>query len=134
MDFSLALENIDWLAVVIAFAVSMLWGFVWYSPAVAGKAWSKAAGIKPGESASMSMIITAVLAIVAAFTLGLFSTNVEGIVDGVTTAMVIGVGFVLTSLVAMYLFSKRPKDHILIDSAFIFANYALMGLAFGLLS
>jgi uncharacterized membrane protein len=134
MDFSLALENIDWLAVVIAFVVSMAWGFVWYSPGVAGKAWAKAAGTKLGENKNMPMMVTTILSFVAAFVLGLFSTNVEGIVDGVTTAMVISIGFVLTSLVTMYLFSDRPKNQILIDSVSIFVNYSLMGLAFGLSS
>jgi hypothetical protein len=132
MDFSIALENINWLAVAIAFALSMVWGGIYYSPNVIGDLWAKVAGVKyDKDGGSNLMVIAAVLSFVSAFVMGLFQTTVDGVVDGVFTGLVLGV-LVLANLAIMYSFALRRKKQLLIDGISILVSFALMGVVFGI--
>ena len=44
MDWLSDVSQINWLAVLLAFAASMAIGFVWYMPAVLGNRWMAAIG------------------------------------------------------------------------------------------
>ncbi len=137
MDFSLALENLNWSAVVVAAVVSILWGMLWYSPAVAGNEWMKASGLKKKdlESTNMTMMaVMVVMAFVSATVLGLVLIGVKGVVDGMFDAAFIGSGIAVTTLVTMYGFGKRRKKLLVIDALFVVTSYAMMGLVFGLLA
>ncbi|WP_120522967.1 DUF1761 domain-containing protein [Arthrobacter celericrescens] len=78
MDWLSHILNINWLAVLLAFASSMLIGFLWYMPAVFGRKWMEAIARTEKElkaldggaaiwvpmmlAAAMSSILLAVLA------------------------------------------------------------------------
>jgi Na+-transporting NADH:ubiquinone oxidoreductase subunit NqrE len=58
--------DINWIAVIAATVVNMVVGFIWYSPALFAKPWSKLTGRKMNEmgDGSTSYIITTVAALI----------------------------------------------------------------------
>ncbi len=66
--------DINWLAVIAATVVNMIVGFVWYSPPLFAKPWSKLTGRKMEEmgDGSTSYVITTVGAFLQAFILAHF--------------------------------------------------------------
>ncbi len=134
MDFSVALENIEWWGVVLAFVVSMVWGTIYYNPAVAGKQWSKLTKVKMGKEDfnAEAMGYTMLAAALMAFVMGLFQTEVAGVVDGAFTGFVIGAGFAAPAMATHYLFAKRRKKLLLIDAFSVVVNLTLMGMVFGI--
>jgi hypothetical protein len=91
--------SLNWLAVVVAAVVYFLLGWLWYTPAVFGKAWMAAAGIKPTKPKPSQMVrlmgLTLLLGVVMASALGLILRAVHA--DTVSTAIcwaaVAAVGF-----------------------------------------
>lgn len=67
---------INWLALIAAVAVNMVVGFIWYSPALFAKQWSKLTGRKMNEmgDGTKGYILTTIGALLQAFILLHFVT------------------------------------------------------------
>lgn len=132
MDFSVLIENVNWIAVLAAMAASMVWSFVWYSKSLVGGPWMKAVGVKEKdiEKAYMTSImpVVVILSFVSAFMLALLLQNVQGWVDGLVDGAVIGAGVAASQVLVLYAFALRPRNLMWIDGVWVVANFALMGL------
>lgn len=65
------MENVNWLALVVAALIPLVTGFIWYGP-LFGKAWMKETGITEEDAKNMNPAKTYGLAVVFAFLLALF--------------------------------------------------------------
>jgi hypothetical protein len=60
--------EIHWRAILVAAAINLIVGMVWYSPALFGKTWQKLTGHKMGQgSAGVGYVVTALAALVQAW-------------------------------------------------------------------
>ena len=55
--------NVNWLAVIVGFALAFGLGWLWYSPKLFGTKWAEGVGVKVGDSSSMPMTAMALQAI-----------------------------------------------------------------------
>ncbi len=132
MDFS----NIHWLAVAIAAVAAFLLGFVWYLPAVFGKAWMKANNLteeqlKNGNMGKVFGWAFALTLVTAVFLCALMHSTTVGWVDGAKMGALIGFGFAATSVGVGQAFERKPMYLWLIDGGYFVVNFAIMGAVIG---
>ena len=108
------LEDLNWLAVIVAALAYFLLGAVWYAPPVFGRAWMRASGIevREGEGPGPAFYALPLVAdIVAAVALGMLAraTGSDSVGEGIVLGLVVGVGFVATVIATTGLFdTKKP--------------------------
>ncbi len=131
--------NINFVAIIIAGLASMPVGFIWYSPALFAKEWMQLVGLtkekmEKNKSKMPQMYGTALLgAMVMSFVLSQFiaATNTHTTIQGITTALLIWIGFVATTGLTNTLFSGRPTKLFLIDAGYHLAVLVVMGAILG---
>jgi hypothetical protein len=138
MDWLSYVSQINWLAVLLAFAASMAIGFVWYMPAVLGSRWMAAIGKTEEDLKNMSggagiwlpmmlaAALTAVLLAVLIARLGLDNAVAAGLF-----ALVAGLVFRAGGHVIHNGFAGRPAAVTLIDSGHDLVAMAVSGAIIG---
>lgn len=125
--------EINYVAVLVAALVFMAVGFVWYSLAVFGKIWMREVGLTTNDvkkgPAGPGYAVATVAALVQAYVLAHFIdyTNASTWVDGLTTGLWIGVGFVAMAIAANYVFARRSAMLWMIDSGYFIVSLAISG-------
>lgn len=116
-------SQLNWLAILVAFASSMVIGFVWYMPAILGRRWMQAIGkteedlkkIDGGARIWIPMMVAAALtSILLAVLIG--KLGVQGSVPGGVFALAVAVVFRAGGHVIHNGFAGRPSALTLIDS------------------
>ena len=138
MDWLSDVSQINWLAVLLAFAASMAIGFVWYMPAVLGNRWMAAIGKTEDDLKNMSggagiwlpmmaaAALTAILLAVLIARLGLDNALAGGLF-----ALVMGLVFRAGGHVIHNGFAGRPAAVTLIDSGHDLVAMAVSGAIIG---
>lgn len=129
------LSEINYLAVLIATAVTMVIGFLWYSPILFGNAWMKQLGKKMEEMSGggpLTYILTALTALVGAFLLALLMTLTDerSMASGLTIGLIIGLS-IAAKIGMNYLFEGRKLGLYLITVGYHLVSYIVMGLIIG---
>ena len=111
--------DINWIAVIVAVAVNMVVGAIWYSPALFAKQWAQLTGRKMNEmgDGTKGYIITTVAALLQVFILLHFVTyarffypTYSDMSVGLLTAILAWLGFVaVPQLVNMVFANTRKK-------------------------
>ncbi len=132
--------EVNYVAVVVAAVVSMVVGFLWYSPMVLGKPWMKLKGYTSEtlkkEQAKMAKFyaVSFVLALVTAYMLShvmILSQEFYGYPEmqtGLTTAFFIWVGFILPVQTADQIFGEKNWALLAINTGFQLVSLVLMAL------
>ena len=68
------MEDMNWMALIVAAISALVVGFVWYNEKVFGGAWMKMVGMTPEKAKESNMAVTMGLALVFAFVLAFFLT------------------------------------------------------------
>lgn len=141
MDWLSYVSQINWLAVLLAFAASMAIGFVWYLPAVLGNRWMAAIGkteedlksISGGAGIWLPMVaasaLTAILLAVLIRKLGL-----DDAVAASVFALVVGLIFRAGGHLIHNGFAGRPLAVTLIDSGHDLVAMTASGAIIGAMS
>jgi hypothetical protein len=141
MDWLSYVSQINWLAVLLAFAASMAIGFVWYMPAVLGNRWMAAIGkteedlknIGGGAGIWLPMMLasalTAILLAVLISKLGL-----DDALAGAWFALVLGLVFRAGGHVIHNGFAGRPAAVTVIDAGHDLVAMAVSGAIIGAMS
>lgn len=125
---------INYWAVLVAGASSMLVGSIWYARSVFGKAWMGFVGkteeqIKqegnPAKSMSFAFILSLVVAYVLAHVLGY--VEVTTLADGLLTGFWMWLGFVFATIGTNYLFEFKKFGHFAITSGYHLVQLLVMG-------
>jgi len=130
------MDQINFLAVLVAAASAFLLGGAWYSPVIFGKIWGREAGVSedppkkghPGAVFAVSFIFSLIAATVFALFLGRNPTLTTAVRDG----MAIGTCWVATSFGINYQFANRTFKLFLIDAGYHVAQFTLYGVILGL--
>lgn len=130
--------QLNWLAILVAFASSMVIGFVWYMPAILGRRWMQAIGktgedlkkIDGGAGIWIPMMVAAALTnILLAVLIG--KLGVHGSVSSGLFALVVAVVFRAGAHVIHNGFAGRPSALTLIDSGHDIVAMTVAGAIIG---
>ena len=138
MDWLSDVSQINWLAVLLAFAASMAIGFVWYMPAVLGNRWMAAIGkteedlknISGGAGIWLPMMLAAALTAVLLAVL-IARLGLDNAVAGGLFALVAGLVFRAGGHVIHNGFAGRPAAVTLLDSGHDLVAMAASGAIIG---
>jgi Protein of unknown function (DUF1761) len=130
------LEQINFLAVILAAASAFLLGGLWYSPVLFGKIWAREAGIpydQPKKThGAIVFAVSFIFSLIAATVFALFLGRNPALNTAVRDGLAIGACWVATSFGINYQFAGRPFKLFLIDAAYHVAQFTLYGLILGL--
>jgi hypothetical protein len=141
--------EVNYLAVLLAGVVSMVAGFVYYSPAVLGKPWMKYMKYSPDEvkkdqkqmgkfygiSFILSLVMSYVLYHVMVMSMNFF--NYDSLSTGITSAIWMWLGFIMPVQFTGVIFSKDHSSDAFkalgINTGYQLVSLLLMGLVIGYL-
>jgi Na+/H+ antiporter NhaA len=109
-----ALNDVNWLAIVVAAAAWWILGALWYAPPVFGKRWIRAAGI-PIEATqrprAAAIVVPLIAEFVASIALAMLAraTGSTTFGEGIVLGLVVGVGLLLTTYLVEATFGNRPQ-------------------------
>lgn len=129
------MENINWIAAVLAAASTLVIGFVWYNPKTFGNAWMESVGLSEDDikNSNMALIfgLSFVLAMVVAYKLsgGAYHHGEEDrtVLHGAFHGSLYALYFALPVLITNSLFERRSFKGILINSGYWLLCFAAMG-------
>jgi len=116
--------QINYLAVLVSAIAYFMLGALWYAPQFLGNAWMKTRNITPkdiqGGLTPRLFVITFLCELIAALVVGYVVTaaNVSGIGSGLVVGLLLGLGFVATSIGVTFLYENRPLNLFLIDAGY----------------
>jgi hypothetical protein len=137
--------EVNYVAVVVAAIVSMVIGFLWYSPMILGKPWMKEKGYTPealkkeqskmGKFYALSFVAALVTAYVLTHIITL-SKNFYSYPDlqtGLTTAFWLWLGFILPVQLADQIFGEKNWKLLSINTGFQLVSLLAMGVVITLM-
>ena len=131
-------------AVLMAVVAHMFIGFVWYSPALFGKAWislmgfnvdtpeGKVAWEERQKSMSKTWILTVLGAFIMAYALAYFMGMffVETVMDALQVGFIAWLGFIATTSFINTLFTGKSKKLWAIDTCYPLVSMLIMSVIF----
>jgi hypothetical protein len=126
---------VNWLAVVAATVLAMVLGFVWYHPAVFGKAWMKELGKtqdqlgNPGPKYALMVVGSFVEATVLALVIKALGAPV--LANSAVIGLELAIGFVATTFLGEAIFSGKSARLYLINVGYYTLALVLMGALLG---
>lgn len=136
MDY---INELNWVAVLVATLAAFAVGAAWYSQALFGKQWMKGAGLskKDVENADMvkPMVLGLLTTFISAVALGvLFDVlALDGVVDGALIGVLVSVGFIVTNKIMHNMFEQKSTDYTVITVSGDIVTLAVMGAVLALL-
>ncbi len=131
--------EVNYLAVLLAAASSMVVGSIWYAESVFGKTWQKLAKVKIGDQGmAYPLGITALVSLVTAFVLAhviyLSNSFFENsfLQDSLMTAFWLWLGFTAARIITHDAFEGRRKKLTLMNISHELVTLLVMGLIIGL--
>jgi hypothetical protein len=134
--------EINYLAVLLAGAASMLVGLVWYSRGAFGSSWAQLAGVDMDKATSgkemarllitvfLGSLVTAYVLAILIFIANNFFRNAF-IQDALMTAFWVWLGFVALRIFTHDLFEGRRRKLTFITLGYELATFLTMGLVLG---
>ncbi len=132
--------EINYWAVLLATASSMVVGSIWYTPRVFGTRWAKLANVdmdRPAASAVMPIVVTVMMSFITAWVLAGASTIAWHFYDGgyllaaLLTALILWAGFTAARFITHDAFEGRPSSLTVINIAHELVTVVVMGLIIG---
>ena len=108
----LELSNLNVLAIIVAWLISVVLGSFWYSPAGFGKLWSKLSGVDimkmPKDLANKAIVSVAISSLIQVIALAVVvnSLGAGNVVDGLTIGLLLWAGFTAATTVGNNLYSR----------------------------
>jgi len=135
---SMHMHSLNWLAILLAAISTMLLGFLWYSPLLFAKAWTREMGYDPNDKSKMDeMRRNAGPAYAGSFVAGLLSAvtlalilhgmRAESVHFGMMASFHIWLGFVATVQFTGALFAKQSMKLFAINTGYQLVCYLVMG-------
>jgi hypothetical protein len=114
---------IDWFTVVVAAALNLFIGFVWYSK------WLFGPFMKEAKPHRFAMVFTVINSLVIAWFLAFFEgyLGVTTVTDGMFVGFSLWLGFVATTQIAPVIWTKQPVKLFFIDTGFKLLSFLVMG-------
>ena len=138
MSWTEALENIDYLAVVLGVVASLVLGALWYEPRVFGTRWMKQVGLKKKDVQNrdgmpvmmfQSLVFYSLVSVVIAALFQMIAGSGAG--EGAFLGLVVGFVFGFGPLVVTYGFARRNYELTVIDGGYIVVTCTVIGAIIG---
>ncbi len=130
------MEQVNFLAVLVAAVSAFLLGGLWYSPALFGKIWEREAGVSPDQPkkthGAIVFVVSFIFSLIAAAVFALFLGRNPPLGTAVRDGLAIGACWVATSFGINYQFANRTFKLFLIDAGYHVAQFTLYGVILGL--
>lgn len=129
--------DINIVAVMAAAIAAFVLGAIWYSPLLFLKPWSSAVGVDPDKNIANPLLVygsTFLLTLVAALAMSWLLGPGAELIAAIKLGLIVGAGFVASSLTINYQFADRPSAQLLIDGGFHIVRFTLMAVVLALLS
>lgn len=132
--------EVNWLAVLLATASSMVVGTIWYARSVFGNTWIKLVGLKEKEmrkNGAKPILITIVVSFLTAYVLAhvsFLSNNFfhnSFMQDALTTAFWLWVGLVAARMITHDAFEMRPTKLTVMNVAHELVTLLVMAVIIG---
>jgi hypothetical protein len=127
--------DINYLAVLVAAALAMAVGALWYSPVLFARQWMKAVGKKAEDlsGAQSAYMLTAIGTAIAAYVLAHWVDYVgaDTWIRGAETAVWAWVGFVAPLIGINFIFEGKSRHHYLITVGHHLVALLIMGAVLG---
>jgi hypothetical protein len=129
--------TINYLAVIVSAVAYLVVGALWYSPVLFGSAWMKGIGKTKeqvtADASPLNYIFSLITSFIAAYGIAriMVWSGGNSIADGVTTAIVVGVCFVLTAMWINDTFEKRRRGLTLINVLYHLVGLVIAGIIIG---
>lgn len=126
--------DINYLAVLVCGALSMVSGFLWYGP-IFGKAWMEEVGkteeeirkdFNPAKTYGLAVVGHIIMALVLAYFISL--TGAATIVNGMRIALAGWVGLIAAPFFINGLFNHKSMRLFIIDSGYQLVNCIVFGI------
>jgi hypothetical protein len=117
-------NDLNILAIVVAWVINMAVGAFWYSPVGFAKQWHKHTGIDlqkmPQQEASRIIMFVSLSALIQAVTLAVIlrSLDVSTALDGLVAGLVLWFGLVSATTVGVTLYSRHSWKFLGLNSAY----------------
>lgn len=137
------MENVNWLALVVASISTLVVGFIWYNPKVFGTIWMKEIGMTEEKAKKANMGLIFGLSVVLAFLISFFlmaNVLVGGPDDmrhgteafmtfkhGALHGAVLGLMVVLPVIVTNGLYEQRSFKYMMVVAGYWTVSFILMG-------
>jgi len=137
------MHSLNWLAILVAAIASIILGFVWYSPLLFARPWTREMGYDLNDKAKMDEMRkhagpayagSFVAALIAAFTLALIlhGMRAETLHFGLMASFHIWLGFVATVQFTGALFARQSMKLFAINTGYQLVCYLVMGMILAL--
>lgn len=130
------MPDINWLAALAAAVSSFVIGGLWYSPALFGKAWQRAAGVTDEQLKNGNPLKifggSLVLSIIAAVVFALFLGPNPEVGFATSAGFAAGLCWVATSFGINYLFERKSCTLFFVNGGYHTVQYTMIGLVLGL--
>lgn len=112
----LAFSDLNIWAILVAGVVNMAIGAAWFSTALFGKKWMDYLGFKMEElnPSPWLYLVAFILGLVIAVVMALFLQGASGALQGLAYGALIGLGFVIPTMLTHYLYEQRKGGFMLI--------------------
>jgi hypothetical protein len=132
------MHSLNWLAILVAAVASMILGFIWYSPLLFAKVWTREMGYDPNDKAKMDEMRKSAgpayagslfASLLTAFTLALIlhGMQAQSLHFGLMASFHIWLGFVATVQFTGALFAKQSMKLFAINTGYQLLCYLVMG-------
>ena len=137
------MENVNWLALVVASLSTLVVGFVWYHPKVFGTIWMKEIGMTEEKAKNSNMALVFGLSVVLAFLVSFFIMmlvflggdpehphGVEPFMTfkhGALHGTMLGLFVILPVIVTNGLFEQRSFKYMMIVTGYWVVSFGIMG-------
>jgi hypothetical protein len=125
------LNDINYLAILVAALSCFIIGGLWYSPILFAKSWMREAKVSPENASQANMIktfgLSFLLTLIISFNLAAFLGSEAGLIWGMTAGALAGIGWVATSLGILYLFESRSLKLFLINAGYLVIAFVVAG-------
>jgi hypothetical protein len=132
--------EINYWAVLIATASSMVVGSIWYTPKVFGTRWAKLANVdmdRPGASAVVPIVVTLIVSFITAWVLAGASSIAWHFYGGsylwsaLATGVILWAGFTAARFITHDAFEGRPSSLTVLNIAHELVTIVIMALIIG---
>lgn len=135
MDFSFV-QNINFLAVLVAAVAYWILGALWYSPLLFSKPWARYVNFQEEwrNNMMMSMILSFIGFFITCFTVAVLVSHLvyPDLVRSIKIAVIAGIGLTAVPIWINSLYSKRPIGLFLIDAGYHFLGIVIAAIIISL--
>ena len=136
--------QINLIQCLIAAITSMAVGFLWYSPILLGKPWMKEMGLtadklkskqkEMGKLYGLSFIIALITAYLLSYVMLLLESDFGSIItNGITTAILMWLGFIMPVQLTDQIFGSKNWNLFMINTGYQLVSLIMMGIVIAII-